>query len=101
MTLRDDRIAFIGCGMMGEALIKGLLHEKLVEPTQIVASHPRPERLRELSERYGIRTLRHNDAATEGATMVALAPMASQASNRLAGVFIRPGSRLLLSTVTP
>jgi pyrroline-5-carboxylate reductase len=72
MALRNERLAFIGCGTMGEAMIKGLLRERLVEPDQIVASHPREDRVRELAERYGVRTTRDNGEAASGASVVTL-----------------------------
>jgi len=73
MALRGERLAFIGCGMMGEAMVKGLLKERLVAPGAIVASHPREERRKELSKRYGIRTVPGNAEAVAGASIVALA----------------------------
>ena len=73
MALRRERLAFVGCGMMGEAMVKGLLSRELVEPRQVVTSHPRGERRRELEERYGIETVADNAAAVSGATVVALA----------------------------
>jgi pyrroline-5-carboxylate reductase len=72
MALRNERLAFIGCGMMGEAMIKGLLHRQLVKPRQITASHPRPQRIAELGKRYGIEVTSDNAEATRGATLVAL-----------------------------
>jgi pyrroline-5-carboxylate reductase len=72
MALTDDRIAFIGCGMMGEAMCKGLLREGLVRPDQVVVSHPREARRLELEERYGVRALASNADAADGATVVAL-----------------------------
>ena len=41
--LKDTRIAFIGAGAMGGAMIEGLLSRKLVTPDQIVASDPDEE----------------------------------------------------------
>jgi pyrroline-5-carboxylate reductase len=73
MALDNERIAVIGCGVMGEAMVKGLLHERLVRPDQIVVSHPREERCRDIGERYGVRTTTGNRAAAEGATMVVMA----------------------------
>jgi pyrroline-5-carboxylate reductase len=73
MALRNEQLAFIGCGAMGEAMVKGLLAEKLVDPKQIVASHPRPARAEELATRYGIRTTTGNAEAVDGATLVTLA----------------------------
>jgi pyrroline-5-carboxylate reductase len=73
MELRGDRLAFIGCGTMGEAMVKGLLRDELVEPRQIVASHPRADRRHELAERYGIRCVGSNAEAGQGADIVTLA----------------------------
>jgi pyrroline-5-carboxylate reductase len=61
--LDNVNLAFIGCGVMGEAIVAGLLHEKLVEPTQIVASHPRADRRAELSGKYKIKVYENNDEA--------------------------------------
>jgi len=73
VALDNERIAVIGCGVMGEAMVKGLLHERLVRPDQIVVSHPREERCREIGERYGVRATTGNRAAAEGATLVVIA----------------------------
>jgi pyrroline-5-carboxylate reductase len=73
MALHDETLAFIGCGMMGEAMVKGLLREGLVDPRQIVASHPRAERCLELENRYGIQVTDNNRDATEDATFVVIA----------------------------
>jgi pyrroline-5-carboxylate reductase len=60
---KDTGLAFIGCGVMAESMIAGLLREKIVGPKQIVASHPRRERRAELKKRYGIRAFGDNAAA--------------------------------------
>lgn len=73
MTLRNERLAVIGCGAMGEAMVKGLLVKELVPPEQIVASNPREERVRELVERYAIRATTSNRDAASGASIVTLA----------------------------
>ncbi len=73
MALRDETLAFIGCGMMGEAMIKGLLREALVDPRQIIASHPRAERCLELENRYGVRVTSDNRDAADDATFIILA----------------------------
>ncbi len=61
--LRTAQLSFIGCGMMAEAMIAGLLRQRLVTPEQIVGSHPRPARRRELQTKYGIRMLESNREA--------------------------------------
>ena len=73
MALRDETLAFVGCGMMGEAMVKGLLREGLVDPRQIIASHPRAERRHELENRYGIESTESNADAASDATFVILA----------------------------
>ena len=54
--LTNTKIAFIGGGMMGEAMIKGLLSRKLAEAEQITATDISLARLQTLQERYGIHT---------------------------------------------
>jgi pyrroline-5-carboxylate reductase len=67
----NKKIAFIGAGVMGEAMIRGLLSQKIVEPTQIIASDPWDERLANLGKRHQISTTRVNaEAAEEGQVVV-------------------------------
>ncbi|MEE4270534.1 MAG: pyrroline-5-carboxylate reductase [Thermoanaerobaculales bacterium] len=73
MALRDETLGFIGCGMIGEAMIKGLLREALVDPRQIIASHPRAERCLELENRYGVRVTDSNADAASDSTFVVIA----------------------------
>jgi pyrroline-5-carboxylate reductase len=70
--LRDIRFAFIGSGVMAEAMIKGLIQQANVAPEYIVGSGPRPERGEELKTRYGIYTTVDNLAAIDGAQIVVL-----------------------------
>lgn len=66
------RLAFVGSGVMAEAMIKAILRKELVTPDQIVASGPRPERGAELRERYGIVPETDNAAAVQDADIVVL-----------------------------
>ena len=64
-VLKKTRLAFIGCGVMAEAIIAGLLRKQLVAANHIVGSHPRLARREELNDKYGIQMFEHNrDAAT-------------------------------------
>jgi pyrroline-5-carboxylate reductase len=63
--LKDLRIAVIGAGAMGEAVIGGLLRQELVAPAQVLASDPHEARLRELQARYGVQTGHDNVAAAQ------------------------------------
>jgi pyrroline-5-carboxylate reductase len=77
--LRGARLCFVGCGVMAEAMLAGLLRRALVAPSQVAASHPRPARREELRERYGIEVFEGNrEAATarggsDGQSVVVLA----------------------------
>ena len=62
--LSNCRLAFIGCGVMAEAIIAGLLRKKLVDPEQIVGSHPREARREEMHVKYGIEMFEQNKDAT-------------------------------------
>jgi pyrroline-5-carboxylate reductase len=50
--LAGSRLAFIGCGVMAEAIMAGLLRKQLVKAEQIVGSHPRVGRREELYTKY-------------------------------------------------
>ena len=64
--LSNCRLAFIGCGVMAEAIITGLLRKKLVGPEQIVGSHPRLARREEMHVKYGVEMFELNrEAVTE------------------------------------
>lgn len=66
-----ERIAVIGAGNIGEALITGLAQAG-VEPRRIVATNRSAERSQELAERYGVATENDNRAAASGADLVVL-----------------------------
>lgn len=65
-------IAIIGAGTMGEALIKGLLRENLIEPANIIASDPWEERLAYLKETYAIQVVSDNATAAGDVAIVFL-----------------------------
>ena len=71
--LANRTIATVGSGVMAEAMIVGLLADRLVGPGQIVASHPRAERRDALASTHGIRTVASNIEAAEGADVIILA----------------------------
>ena len=61
--LSNCRLALIGCGVMAEAIIAGLLRKQLVTADQIVGSHPRAARREELHAKYGIQMFEQNKEA--------------------------------------
>ncbi len=64
-NLSNTKLAFIGCGVMAESIIKGLLRKELVQPAQISASHPRSKRRDELTEKYKINVFEENADTVE------------------------------------
>ncbi|MEJ7623859.1 MAG: pyrroline-5-carboxylate reductase [Pyrinomonadaceae bacterium] len=63
--MNDLKLSFIGCGVMGESMIAGLLRQKIVEPENVAASHPRRNRRDELAGKYGIEVFSDNAAAAK------------------------------------
>lgn len=73
MALQNMRVAFIGSGVMAEAMIKGLLAQKLLTADQISASDPNEERGVDLQARYpGLRFSADNQTAADGADILIL-----------------------------
>ena len=70
--LEDKRISFIGSGSMAEAMIKGLLRNKLIAAERITAAGPRPERGHDLNKRYAVAWTTNNREATEDRDVVIL-----------------------------
>jgi pyrroline-5-carboxylate reductase len=64
-NLSNLHLTFIGCGVMAESIIAGLLRKNLVHAEQITASHPRASRREELTEKYGISVFEKNTDAVE------------------------------------
>lgn len=68
----DKKIAFIGAGVMGEAMIRGLLGKKIVNPEQIIAADPWQKRLDQLEGQHNIITTTDNAFAAEEGQVVVL-----------------------------
>lgn len=71
-VLRNVSLTFIGAGAMGEAMISGLLTQRLVAPEAITASDHRAVRGDELSAKLGIHVTADNPAAVGQAQIVVL-----------------------------
>ena len=65
-------IAFIGSGAMAEAMIAGLIRQKLAKPEELSASGPRTERGEELKKKYGVNPFTDNSLAVHNADAVVL-----------------------------
>lgn len=70
--LASSRIAFIGSGAMGEAMIKGILAKQLMAPSQIVAGDPVASRREQITADYGVAAVADNLEAAANADVVVL-----------------------------
>ena len=66
------KIAILGAGRIGEALIAGLLSSGWREPGEIAATARRQERVDELRERHGVDATTSNHDAAAGAALVVI-----------------------------
>lgn len=67
------KLALLGCGKMGEALLAGLLASDWCSADDIVVTARREERLEELRAAHGVRTSLDNSTAISGADVIVLA----------------------------
>src|ERR687892_516501 len=73
MAIDERRIAVLGTGRIGEALIIGLLSSGWRQPGEIAASCRRADRADELRERHGVEATLSNAQAVAGAAVLVLA----------------------------
>jgi len=71
--MENKKLGFIGTGKMGEALIKGILHSKLVPSGNIYASDADSAKLAQLEKGLKINTCKDNCAAVIGSDIIVIA----------------------------
>ena len=69
----EKPIAFIGPGVMAEAMVASLIERGGLQGDRMRMSGPRPHRLERLHEQYGVETTTDNRKAVESASVVVLA----------------------------
>ena len=80
------KIAFIGSGAMGEAMLAGLLRQGLSHPENLHTADARLERVEELREKYGTVPFTDNTLAVDGANVVILSVKPQRLSDVLDGL---------------
>jgi pyrroline-5-carboxylate reductase len=73
MSVKGQKVGFVGSGNMGEALIRGLVAANVVPAEAVWASDVRGERLAELGVKYGIRQANDNSELVRQVDVVILA----------------------------
>ena len=69
MLGEDQTLAVLGCGTMGEAIVRGLLRSGRLGPDQILATDRRPEIVRALRDKHGVRATANNLEACRAASV--------------------------------
>lgn len=65
-SLKDKlKIGFMGCGNMSQAIIKGWLETKAVDPSNIFASNRSEAKLKKVTETYGIKGVSNDELVEE------------------------------------
>ncbi len=95
----NKKIAFVGSGVMAEAMIAGLLRQKLARAENLTASGPREERSEELHTKYGIKTTTDNASAASHADVVVLSVKPQRLSDVMKGFKGIRSDALVLSIV--
>jgi len=73
VSIKGQRVGFLGAGNMGEALIKGVLAANLVPADAVHITDVRLDRLRELDRQYGVQIAADNKALVQAVDIVVLA----------------------------
>lgn len=95
--LEQTRLALIGGGVMGTAIVSGLLRQGLVTPDQVIVSEPLAARREALAADLGVRTTTSNADAARQADVVLMAVKPQVLSGVLAGMqgAVQPGALVL------
>ena len=97
---KNTKIAFIGPGMIAEAMIAGLIRTRVAQGKDQLAAGPRPERGEQLAKEYGLAYIADNAEAAKQSEVVVLSVKPQQLDGVLAGLKgAIPGQALVLSIV--
>jgi pyrroline-5-carboxylate reductase len=97
MAVDERKIAVLGAGQIGEALLSGLLSSGWRTADELSASTRREERAEELRERHGLDVTLSNAEAVSGAALVVIAVKPQDIENLLGeiGPLIQPEQTVL------
>jgi pyrroline-5-carboxylate reductase len=96
----DKKIAFVGSGVMGEAMLSGLIRQGIARPENLQISDARAERVEELHQKYGVCPFTDNQKAVEHADVMVLSVKPQRLADVLKGLKSAvPAKALVLSIV--
>ena len=92
----NKTITFVGPGAMAEAMISGLIRQRMAEPEHLVVTGPRVQRVEQLREKFGVRAFTDNAEAASKADVVVLSVKPQRLSGVMKGLkTIRPEALVL------
>ena len=89
------KLAFIGGGVMGEAIISGILNSGLAQPQDVAACDILPQRRDHLSTTYGIKAVDKPAPALEGADIAVLAVKPQEFSTAARSLSLSSGQTVM------
>jgi len=97
------KLAFIGGGVMGEAMIGGVLRNALAKPADVAACDVLAQRRDYLASTYGITTADKPASVLEGASIVVLAVKPQEFPAAARSLSLKPGQTVMsiMAGVTP
>ena len=93
------RLAVLGAGNMGGALVAGLLSAKIVKPGQITVTDVDAARLAAIKKKWGVRTGKENRAAVQNADVIVLCVKPQQMAGVLEELAGQVGPNTLVISV--
>ncbi|MCL2724558.1 MAG: pyrroline-5-carboxylate reductase [Polyangiaceae bacterium] len=95
--MKNKTLGFLGAGNMAGALVKGLLHAKVVPASGIVVSDVKADRLASLHEMHGIRTTNDNHELVRMSDVIVLSvkPQVIDKVLEAVGSGVRPGQLVI------
>jgi pyrroline-5-carboxylate reductase len=92
------RLAVLGCGMLGETLVRGWLAARVLAPGDLLVTAKRPERAREVAERHGVQAAADNAVAAASAEVCVLCVKPQVAESVVPPIAGELAGKLLVST---
>ncbi|MGI6368758.1 MAG: pyrroline-5-carboxylate reductase [Anaerolineae bacterium] len=98
-TLEHARLTLIGGGVMGEAILRGVLNKGTVAPAQVTVAEPVAARREALQQTLGVHCTDDNAQAVQGADVVVFAVKPQVLGNVLAGLRGRVAAHTLVISI--
>lgn len=99
MTLKETRIGFIGCGKMGQAMIKGLVNSETMNGDSIMGFDVADWNWRELLDSWGVVPAESNRELGESCQILVLAVKPQYSAPALAEIKDYSADKLVISIV--